>query len=246
MKPVIALAIGVSLLAGLVSCTGKPPKVNVLSYQLDLFRSGEGRGGDPYERLSVFAQISDEDGIKDVDAVYLINDEAGLFWKLTPADWSQKDQNGESWIGTNGFTMADYNPFPRGSYRFLVIDKGGERDEREFKLSAGATTASRMPSLDVSSAQVVIKSEFDKTVLYVLDKAENAMKTIPVRAGTYPLSSVIQGDEVARTYGFLLAAFDREGNVGFMTEQRFSPSPAAADSRAISPAPVVSGGTPPP
>lgn len=235
------------ILTALAGCSGKPPELRTVSYQLNLFKpdAAEPEGGHaPFEKLSVFAQVVDEDGIKNLDTLYVIEDGAGLFWKLTPAGWVEREQGGDTWIGTNGIRMADFSPLPRGKYRLLITDKGGERVEREFMLTSGVPDPARLPRLSVSAGEISIRSAFEKTVLYVLDRSENSFKTIPVNPGTYTLSSVITGGEVSRTYSFLLSAYDRERNVGLIVERRFTP-PVAAPAMPTpgAPGPARSGGT---
>jgi hypothetical protein len=220
----VFLSIALLALPFLFSCSGKPPQVHAISFQLSLFSSDVGTDGKgsspPYEKLSVFAQTTDEDGLKNLDSLYIINDGAGLYWKLTPATWIEKEQSGDTWIGTNGIRMADFSPLPRGGYRFLILDKGGQRDEREFKLAAGSPITAAMPGFVLSGESITIRSPYERTVLYVLDRAENPIKTVPVLSGSFPLSSVIQGEELNRAYAFLLAAFDAKGNVGLLIEKR--------------------------
>jgi hypothetical protein len=212
------------------SCSGKPPVVRSLSWQLNLVgKSGE-KGTDIRERLSLFIQAEDEDGIKDLDALFVINDESGLFWKLGNETWIQREQNGETWIGTNGVGMADNSPLPRGKYRILLVDKAGDRDEKEFTLAAPAPIKTELPGLEITATELTVNSPWERTILYVLDRSETPFKTIPVNSGTFPLASVFSGDEASKAWSLLLAAWDSGNRVGLMVEKRIPQAPGATGS----------------
>jgi hypothetical protein len=56
------------------SCSDNPPEILQISWQVMLFNNREASYG--YQKLSIFLHIRDEDGIKDIGALYIINDDA--------------------------------------------------------------------------------------------------------------------------------------------------------------------------
>ena len=57
------------------------------------------------ETLGVFLVASDPDGMENLSAFYVINDDAELFWKVDSATWVTSTAEGETWIGTSSLAM---------------------------------------------------------------------------------------------------------------------------------------------
>ncbi|TVQ37162.1 MAG: hypothetical protein EA384_12940 [Spirochaetaceae bacterium] len=118
----------------LVSCTGAPPELVGVELSLeyvdnfDLDRR--------YEQLTLYALVRDQDGFADIRELYLIHDEAELYWHFDPDSWTHRRLAGENWIGFDGLTMGDWSALPRGRYRVVVIDASGEQDERAVAIDA--------------------------------------------------------------------------------------------------------------
>ena len=115
------------------SCTVSPP--SLVNQRVDMQYVDDQDLGQRYEQLSVFVHVQDGDGIGDLEFLYIIHDESHQYWKLSADTWQRVEENDTVWLGSSGLTTADYSPLPRGSYRILVIDRAGERDESSTRLA---------------------------------------------------------------------------------------------------------------
>ncbi len=125
-----------------VSCSENPPEIEQVFWQSN--RLNDMDNDTVYDTLSVFIQVTDPDGIEDLDSLYVINDKEELFWKLDENNWIIKENRGVTWLGSNLLKMADRSMFLSGEYRVLVIDDAGERMETSFVLK----NSSFMPDKD--------------------------------------------------------------------------------------------------
>lgn len=146
----------------LVSCSGEPPVVSEIWWQLNI--EEDTSANEKTESLSLFVHGEDEDGEKDLESIYLINDEHQLFWEIKSEEWNVYSEQNIMWFGRNGILAPGEGHFPDGDYRILLIDRAGERDEKEFYLK------NRIPPLDeVESPEI----EFDKNKISV--KTDNPL-----------------------------------------------------------------------
>jgi len=130
---VLAGALAAALLAG---CSGKPPVLSRVMGRV-IYERDAGRTS---ETLGVYLVASDPDGMENLSAFYVINDDAQLFWKVDHASWITATAEGESWIGTASLAMPGDAPFPPGQYRVVLQASDGATVEDTFTL----------PSLEVS------------------------------------------------------------------------------------------------
>ena len=148
------------------SCTENPPAISQLFWQINKFYDIE--KDFVYEKLSFFVQVQDEDGIDDLRTVYIINDKNELFWILDRDSWILKTNQDENWIGTNNLFMNDFSTFPAGSYRIVIIDDAGKRDEQSFNISLNNFNppASAFPSAVSSSSSVSVSADAEAVWFY--------------------------------------------------------------------------------
>jgi hypothetical protein len=131
-----AALILVVLVAG---CSGKPPVLSrVLGRVIYVHDSVTASNS---ETLGVYLVASDPDGMENLSAFYVINDEAELFWKVDSASWTSATAEGESWIGTSSLAMPGASAFPTGEYRVVLQSKDGATVEQTFIVAAREVTA---------------------------------------------------------------------------------------------------------
>ena len=147
------------------SCSENPPEIDQLFWQINRFNDLE--SGEIYDTLSVFLLVEDPDGIEDISSIYLINDSSELFWKLSPDDWIIKENQGGTWIGSNRIKTDDRSMFPTGSYRALVIDEAGEREEHSFFLKNSSFFPEKVDFPVVNIAGKRISAEGSADVVWV-------------------------------------------------------------------------------
>ena len=118
----------------LFACSENEPEINQVFWQITKYHDIENNVF--YDRLVVFLEVFDEDGVDDIKTIYVINDEQELFWKIDEKNWVYKTFNNENWFGSNSIVMNDFSGFPLGQYRVIVIDDAGERQETIFTISS--------------------------------------------------------------------------------------------------------------
>jgi len=155
----------------LLSCSTSKPEITYGFLQLVLYQ-GETK---PTEQFSFFILPEDEDGIENLDELYLYHDKDQLRWKLTSADWVVYTQDEKTWIGSRSIAVKD-GGLPRGVYRAVLVNKGGERGEREFVFDAEVRYA--FPTLDVADGYYTINSRWPVNRLVCYDRSGNYVTTV--------------------------------------------------------------------
>jgi hypothetical protein len=124
------------------------------------------------EKLSVFVVGSDPDGNDDLSSLYVINDDAQLFWSVDSKSWTTATADGESWIGTNGLSMPETALFPAGEYRVVLQDAGGNTAESIFTLQGTEVNPSKIayPSFSVKSGVIRFSGKYSDQELWVYSK----------------------------------------------------------------------------
>jgi hypothetical protein len=152
-------------------CSEDPPAIRQIYVQLNIFDDRD--KGAVYESLSLWIHPQDEDGIEDIEYLYLIHDDQELVWVLESETWDMKQQPGETWIGSNDVLMPDLSPLPRGEYRVIVVDAAGERDERRAYISqnTGLVQRVKLPEIALEHASIDVEGLNGRTFhLWVYDQ----------------------------------------------------------------------------
>ena len=137
--------VGAALLWVLAGCGGSPPDILGVYWRLNIQfppRDSDQLGSESTagrEALSVFIQPWDDDGIGDLDSIYLIQPEADLFWALDSGRWQSYSSSGILWIGSNQFSSGYLGKLPRGDYVLELYDKVGEKAQRFFSMQIADT-----------------------------------------------------------------------------------------------------------
>ncbi len=199
----------------LVSCSGSVPEIGQVVWQVNFIRTPSELS--IHQELSVFTLIEDEDGIADIDFIYLIHDESELFWQLDTDIWTQKVLGGKNWIGSKSIRMNDFSNLPAGKYRLVVIDKAGERDTRSFSISGKMIDTNNdkyFPELLIGS-DIEIRSNFSENTLWIYDKSMELLKNIKIENGKISMD-IINNDTSNRAFWVSIYSFDAENGVGLI------------------------------
>lgn len=217
LTPALALALALAL-AGAValgSCAVKPPSLGSMEPRLVVVATDA--EGHREERLSFFVSVADGDGIADIEYIYMVHDESELFWTLTADTWVRTDDGAGSWLGSNGLRSPD-GVMPRGSYRVVVVDKAGERDERTYTLSAPPTRDLPIPVLSLSGTSMHLESGCALNTVFFLDAGGNVVMTAPVKPGTTALDSIWPKGAWRTQADFMTVyGFDPKAEIGFFS-----------------------------
>ncbi|MDR2069039.1 MAG: hypothetical protein LBP71_04135 [Spirochaetaceae bacterium] len=161
-----------------LSCSRAEPTISYGFIRLFYYQNS----GRPQERFSFFVLPHDDDGIEDVNELYLYYDREGLFWTLSAEDWISYESEGQTWIGSRSITMVDGENLPRGQYRAVIIDKGGERSERLFSFDAPEEPRFAFPVLTIDDGRYRIESLYPENRFICYDEGGELLTTVDVPA----------------------------------------------------------------
>jgi hypothetical protein len=171
------LLITASVLFLCLACSRSAPRIPYGVIQL-VYYQGQGA---PEERFSFFALAEDDDGIENLEYLYLYHDREGLRWQFSFEDWVSFDDNGKTWIGSRAIAMPDNESLPRGQYRVVLINKGGERTERTLAFDAPAEPRYLFPLFNVSEGNYTIESSYPSHSFICYDGEGNVTRTMNVQ-----------------------------------------------------------------
>jgi hypothetical protein len=173
----ILIALG---LVGALSCSRAQPEIAFGSLRLVYFQGSEG----PEERFSFFVLPDDEDGIEDLAELYLYHDREGLSWQLNSDDWVTFQSEGQEWIGSRAIAMIDGESLPRGQFRAVLVDKGGEQTERLFAFDAPAEPRHPFPYLYIEGDTYRIESEYPEHYFSCYNNQGDYLQTVKIEYTT--------------------------------------------------------------
>ncbi|TVQ24163.1 MAG: hypothetical protein EA383_11875 [Spirochaetaceae bacterium] len=142
------LLIIVSLIFAVFSaCTGSAPTISSVRNALVLYHGAETNTID--YRLSVFAQVSDEDGYEDLAEWVLTDAENRFTWRI-PADMLEirRSEDGRMWFGSTTLAFPYGTDPVFGTYELRVRDLAGLTAETRFDVF----------SLDYAEARSLIEN----------------------------------------------------------------------------------------
>jgi hypothetical protein len=156
MKLKRLLPIPLIVLAGFFSCSKAEPEILYGFIDLVYYMGRE----KTEERYSFFILPEDDDGVDNLSELYLYNDREGLRWLFTSDDWIRYEEDGKTWIGSRSIAMFEDTALPRGQYRAVLFNKGGESKERRFTYDGPETPPYPFPSLSLSEGVYQIDSKY--------------------------------------------------------------------------------------
>lgn len=199
----------------LISCSGSIPQIGQIIWQINFIKAPE--KNNIVQALSLFILVEDEDGISDIDAVYIIHDESELFWKLDADIWTIKVISGKNWLGSNSIYMNDSSSLPSGAYRIMVIDKAGERDSGNINISSTMLKPDKniiFPGLKIAS-DIEIESGFTDNTLWVYDESMQLVKNLKIETGKINKSIIIH-DTDNKAHWISIYSFNAETGTGLI------------------------------
>jgi hypothetical protein len=158
------------------SCSRAEPRIVFGSLRLVYYEEAE----KPGERFSFFVLPDDNDGIEDIAELYLYHDREGLVWQLNSDDWVRYEVDGQVWIGSHYITMLDGDPLPRGQFRAVLIDQGGERSERIFAFDIPEDPRYAFPFLNIEDGRYLVESGYPEHYFLCYDAQGNYIATQPL------------------------------------------------------------------
>jgi hypothetical protein len=154
-----------------VSCTKSAPEIKYGFLQLVLYQDMDG----PQEYFSFFILPEDEDGIDNLDEIFLYHDREQLRWQIKSDEWQRYTYDEKEWIGTRSFTVKE-GSLPRGLFRAVLVNKGGENSERSFTYDGNVRYS--FPEIDISGGIYTVNSKWPINRLVCYDNAGNYIDTV--------------------------------------------------------------------
>jgi hypothetical protein len=161
------------LVLALVSCSRTEPYIAFGFIELVYYQEKN----KPQERFSFFIIPEDEDGIENLADLYLYHDREQLRWHIKSEDWISYVQDGKTWIGTRSIAIGEDENLPRGQYRAVLVNKGGEKSERNFGFDAPEEPRFPFPVLEVSNGEYTVTSSYPSNRLVCYDEQGNYVHT---------------------------------------------------------------------
>jgi len=165
------------ILAGFFSCSKAEPEILYGFINLVYYMGRE----KTEERYSFFILPEDDDGVDNLSELYLYNDREGLRWLITSDDWIRFEEDGKTWIGSRSIAMFGDAALPRGQYRAVLFNKGGESKERKFTYDGPETPPYPFPSLSFSDGMYQINSQYPVNRIIGYDQQGKIAQVIQVR-----------------------------------------------------------------
>jgi len=127
----------------------------------------------PEVQYSFFILCEDDDGIENLSELHLFHDREGLRWLFTPENWVHFEEGGRDWIGSRNLAMYDGATLPRGQFRAVLVNLGGETTERNFAFDIPVISPHPFPSLSIGDGQFRIESQYPVNRLMIFDDLGN-------------------------------------------------------------------------
>ncbi|MDR3020964.1 MAG: hypothetical protein LBU66_08730 [Treponema sp.] len=173
-KRIFSFCTGLALIFLLaVSCSKSKPEITFGFLQLVLYQGDS----EPQEHFSFFIIPNDEDGLDNLDELRLYHDKEQLRWQIKSDEWISYTHDGKNWIGTRSITARD-GKLPRGVFRAVLVNKGGESSERNFTFDADVRFS--FPELEVSGGIYTVKSEWPVNRFVCYDRTGNYVSTVVI------------------------------------------------------------------
>jgi len=151
------------------SCSKSEPVITFGFIELVYYQDNE----KPMERFSFFIIPEDEEGIENLGELYLYHDRAQLRWHITSDDWVSYIHEGTTWIGTRSIAVDEGERLPRGQFRAVLVNKGGEQSERNFTFDAPEDPRFPFPTLEISGGRYTVDSAYPSNRLLCYDDQGN-------------------------------------------------------------------------
>jgi len=154
-----------------VSCSRSAPEITFGFIKLVLYQGDP----EPREHFSFFIIPNDEDGIENLEELFLYHDRDQLRWHIKSGEWLKHTIDGKDWIGTRSITINE-GSLPRGEFRAVLVNKSGESSQRSFTYDGNILYP--FPELTISNNTYTVTSRWPVNHLIFYDSSGNYLSTI--------------------------------------------------------------------
>ncbi|GAB4373497.1 MAG: hypothetical protein Kow009_09350 [Spirochaetales bacterium] len=171
-----------------LSCSGRYPRIHDIRYEIVGLQGAEERGS--RETLSLALDVTDEDGLEDLETVALVLDAEQLYWKIERSQWEWKSFGGGKWLVCSGILPEPGHLFPRGEYRVLVADLAGYRAEATFRLQDEPVEGA-FPSIERKGGTLVLHPGEGPVLLVLTSSTGAVLGSFPLKPGANPIDPIL-------------------------------------------------------
>jgi len=200
----------------LAGCAGKPPTISrVFARAIYVHDTDSGKNS---ETLGVFLVANDPDGLENLGAFYVINDDAELFWKVESGAWATSTAEGESWIGSTSLFMPGSTRLPAGPYRVVLQDVGGDTVEDTVTIPARSVGAAEAtyPSSSVAGGIIKVSGPYAAYEVWTYSTDGRFVAAFPAGGKSPPLEiRTVLSASPALTVGFTYRVFAWDEKAGY-------------------------------
>jgi hypothetical protein len=200
----------------LAGCSGKPPVLSRVFGRV-IYVHDSATNTDS-ETLGVFLVASDPDGMENLSAFFVINDEAELFWKVDSTSWVTSSAEGETWIGTTSLTMPGATPIPPGEYRVLLQANGGATVEDTLTVPSRTVSAAdaKYPTAVIENGLIRVSGAAAGHQIWVYGKDGKFAGAFPSAGVSKPVSvQAIEASVPSLAGGFTFRVFAWNAAAGY-------------------------------
>lgn len=186
-----------------LSCGNNPPEIQQLDSQINLRRNPLTE--DVSAELLVLLSADDEDGDEDLETIYVIDDERGLFWSVDSGEWSVRNNRGMTWKGSERLMLPYGELPPAGRYRVIVTDRAGERTDGTVfvPLIKELPEPGLYPELLFGEDDTIeVKSPEQNNVVSFYDLGGELLGAFSITPGTFSLKKVNKGEKIFSEYRY--------------------------------------------
>jgi hypothetical protein len=205
-----------ALLIVLAGCSSKPPVISRVVgrviYTQDVRTHALG------ETLGVYLVASDPDGMENLSAFYVINDQQELFWKVDHAAWSTTTAEGETWVGASGLSMPGSGPVPAGTWRVVLQNVDGTTVEDTVTIPVRDVTpqTAKFPSASTDKGVITVSGAVGPVEIWVYGSDGGFAGAFPLQSGVTTLAeSAVKASSPALAGGFTFRVFAWSATGGY-------------------------------
>jgi len=183
LSHIITSALIAVILTLSISCSRTKPEIAFGFIKLVIYQGDP----DPVERFTFFIIPDDDDGIENLDELYIYHDREQLRWNIKSDEWIKLTHDGKDWIGTRTLSVRE-GPLPRGVFRAVLVNKGGESSERSFTFDGNVRYD--FPEITVTDGLYTVKSDWPVNQLICYDRSGNYLMTVKLDKKTGSVSEL--------------------------------------------------------
>ena len=216
----VAAAVCTAALLVAAGCSGKPPVLSRVFGRVIYVH--DSAANTSTETLGVFLVASDQDGMENLSAFYVINDDAELFWKVDSGSWVTSSAEGETWIGTTSLAMPGTTAIPPGEYRVVLQANGGATVEDTLTVPVRTVSAAdaKYPTAVVEDGLIKVSGTAAGFEIWVYGKDGTFAGAFPSAgtAKTVPLQTIESGaPKLAGGFTFRVFAWNAAAGYGVLS-----------------------------